>query len=202
MKKKYIESSILIGLVPIQTLLLLYGIYNTNINYKILIPTISIIITILFITIIQLYLSKKTSKYNVSQFISLTLNILLLFNIYNINNQYDYIQNSISNKYVYNTNNLIVLKNTKYRNIKHLNKKKIGILESNYINSKEILSQKLLKTNYISYKTKESMISALKNGEIQGILLNDNDFIILKSNKHTILKETRTIHEIKIKSEV
>ena len=105
MKKKYIESSILIGLVPILALLLLYGIYNTNINYKILIPTISIIITILFITIIQLYLSKKTSKYNVSQFISLTLNILLLFNIYNINNQYDYIQNSVSNKYVYNTNN-------------------------------------------------------------------------------------------------
>lgn len=202
MKKKYIESSILIGLVPILALLLLYGIYNTNINYKILIPTISIIITILFITIIRLYLSKKTSIYNVSQFISLTLNILLLFNIYNINNQYDYIQNSISNKYVYNTNNLIVLKNTKYRNIKHLNKKKIGILESNYINSKEILSQKLLKTNYISYKTKESMISALKNGEIQGILLSDNDFNILKSNKHIILKETRSIHKTKIKSEI
>ena len=202
MKKKYIESSILIGLVPIQTLLLLYGIYNTNINYKILIPTISIIITISLITIIQLYLSKKISKYNISQFISLTLNILLLFNIYNINNQYDYIQNSISNKYVYNTNNLIVLKNTKYRNIKHLNKKKIGILESNYINSKEILSQKILKTNYISYKTKESMISALKNGEIQGILLSDNDFNILKSNKHIILKETRSIHKTKIKSEI
>ena len=202
MKKKYIESSILIGLVPIQTLLLLYGIYNTNINYKILIPTISIIITISLITIIRLYLSKKISKYNISQFISLTLNILLLFNIYNINNQYDYIQNSISNKYVYNTNNLIVLKNTKYRNIKHLNKKKIGILESNYKNSKEILSQKLLKTNYISYKNKESMISALKNGEIQGILLNDNDFNILKSNKNTILKETRSIHETKIKSEI
>ena len=46
------------------------------------------------------------------------------------------------------------------------------------------------------------MIKALKKGEIQAILIDENDMNILKSNKHQIIKETRSIHEIKIKSEI
>lgn len=202
MKKKYIESTTLIALIPILTIILIYGVYTTKINYKITIPIITIITIIELIIISKLYLSKKITNYNIGQFITLTINILLIFNIYNINNQYEYIQNAISNKYLYNKNSLIVLKNTKYRNINELKEKKIGILDTNFKSSKETLKYKLSKTSYQSFKTKESMINALKKGEIQAILIDENDMNILKSNKHQIIKETRSIQEIKIKSEI
>ena len=35
MKKKYIESTTLIALIPILTIILIYGVYTTKINYKI-----------------------------------------------------------------------------------------------------------------------------------------------------------------------
>jgi hypothetical protein len=46
------------------------------------------------------------------------------------------------------------------------------------------------------------MIEALYNGEVQSILLNENETKILKNNSNKIIKDTRTIYEIKIKSEI
>lgn len=202
MKRKYIESTILISLIPILTTLLILGIYNTTINYKTTITLLLLIVITLLIITTRLYLSKKINNYNISQFITLTLNILLIFSIYNINKQYNYIENTINNKYIYSKNEVIVLKNTKYRNINELKHKKIGILETNYKNSKKLLNHKYTKINYKSYKSKEEMIKALKKGEIQAILLNDKELNILKSNTHTIIKESRSIYKTKIKSEI
>lgn len=202
MKRKYIESTILISFIPILTILLLIGIYNTSIKYKTIITTSIISITIILTTIIRLYLSKKITNYNIGQFMTIAINILLIFSIYNINHQYNYLENIINNKYIYTKNDIIVLKNTKYRNINELKNKKIGILETNYQNSKKFLNERHSKIIYISYKSKEDIINALNKGEIQAILLNENELNILKSNRNSIIKETRSIYKVKIKSEI
>ena len=202
MKRKYIESTILISFLPILTILLLIGIYNTSIKYKTIITTSIISITLILTTIIRLYLSKKITNYNIGQFMTIAINILLIFSIYNINHQYNYLENIINNKYIYTKNDIIVLKNTKYRNINELKNKKIGILETNYQNSKKLLNERHSKIIYISYKSKEDMINALNKGEIQAILLNENELNILKSNRNSIIKETRSIYKVKIKSEI
>lgn len=201
MKQKYISSTILISLIPILTFILLIGQNKTSINNNITIITLTIILISLSI-ILKLYLSKKETNYNISQFITITINILLIFSIYNINKQYDYLSNTINNKYIYTKNNLLVLKNTKYHSISSLNNKTIGILSSNYNNSKNLLNYKNKKLKYKTYNSKEKMINDLKNGEIQSILLNENDINILKNKSHKILKETRSIYETKIKSNI
>ena len=202
MKKRYIASTILLSLIPILTTLLIIGLLDTEINYKTQI-TLSIILSLLSIIVTsKLYLSKSLSKYNISQFISITTIIILLFNIYNINKDYDYIQNIITGKYIYTNNSLYVLKNTKYRSITDLKTKTIGILEQNNKNSEELLTKKYNKINYITYTSKEKMINDLKNGKIQAILLSENDTNILKNTSNKIIKETRSIFETKIKSNI
>ena len=100
MKQKYISSTILISLIPILTFILLIGQNKTSINNNITIITLIIILISLSITL-KLYLSKKETNYNISQFITITINILLIFSIYNINKQYDYLSNTINNNYIY-----------------------------------------------------------------------------------------------------
>ena len=54
----------------------------------------------------------------------------------------------------------------------------------------------------VEYTDKNTMIEALYNGEVQSILLNENETKILKNNSNKIIKDTRTIYEVKIKSEI
>lgn len=202
MKTNYIKGAINILLIPLLVLILLIGISytSTNANKNILVISISTLI-ITFI-LIKSYLSKKQTSYNISQYIAIFINIILIFSIYNLNNEYSYLSNIITNEYQYQTNNILVLKNTKYNNNKQLNNKKIGVLSNNIQNTSHIINKNITNIDIIEYKNQNEMFNDLYEGQIQSIVLNENEVKILKNNYNKIIKDTKTIYEIKIKSEI
>lgn len=201
MINKYIKGAINITIIPILATILLLGIYKTSVDPRSNIILITIITLVVSILLAITYLSKNKNKYNIGQFIAIFINIILVFCIYTINKDYNYIQNIFSNDYNYYNNNVYVLKSTKYKSSNQLSSKKIGILKNNSDNSTPIITKSIKNIEIVEYDDKNTMIEALYNGEVQSILLNENETKILKNNSNKIIKDTRTIYEIKIKSE-
>lgn len=202
MKTKYIKGAINILSIPLLAIILIIGISTTSTNAPkniILISSITLITTAI---LIRSYLSKNKSTYNISQYIAIFINILLIFSIYNLNNEYSYLSNIITNEYYYQTNNILVLKNTKYNSNNQLNNKKIGVLSNNSHNTTPIINKKISNINIIEYKNQNEMFNDLYEGQIQSIILNENEVKILKNNYNSIVKDTKSIYEIKIKSEI
>ena len=137
---KYIKGAINITIIPILATILLLGIYKTSTDPKTGIMIITISTIIISIILAYSYLSKSKIKYNIGQFIAITLNIILIFSIYNINKDYKYIENTFSNNYNYLKNNVYVLKSTKYKSSNQLSNKKIGILKNNSNNTTPIIT--------------------------------------------------------------
>ena len=196
MTKKYILSSISIMSFIYLQILLLLGLSLINLlsfPYIILISLTTIIMTIL---ILKLYFSKKVKIYNLGVILTLILNIISIYNIYNLNNEYKYIENIINKEYKYVTYNVYVQKkNTIYNELEKLSGKKIGLL-TNKNNINYHLNQK---TNIecIKYKTVEELANAIDNGEIQSFILSENEYQLLE--KYTNLtNKTRIIYTNKI----
>lgn len=196
MTKKYILSSISIMSFIYLQILLLLGLSLINLlsfPFIILISLTTIIMTIL---ILKLYFSKKVKIYNLGVILTLILNIISIYNIYNLNNEYKYIENIINKEYKYVTYNVYVQKkNTVYNELEKLSGKKIGLL-TNKNNINYHLNQK---TNIecIKYKTVEELANAIDNGEIQSFILSENEYQLLE--KYTNLtNKTRIIYTNKI----
>ena len=126
MIKKYILASLNIYLLIITSLIYIIGlitinIYPTSINY---IVTISLAIATT-ITLIC-YLNKKKSIYNLGVILTFIFNTITIYNIIELNTNYEYLNNIVTNKYEYKKYDVYVQKkNTKYNEIEKLNNKKI-----------------------------------------------------------------------------
>lgn len=196
MTKKYILSSINILLFIYSIILLLIGISFIDLlsfSYILLISIITILLTII---ILKLYFSNKSKYYNIGVILTILLNIISLYNIYTLNNEYKYINNIINNEYKYVTYNIYVQKkNPSYNCIDKLSNKKIGLLS----NKDNIIYHLNQKTNIecIKYKSIEDIEIALNNGEIQGFIISNNEYYLLE--KYTDLSnKTRIIYTNKI----
>lgn len=196
MNKKYILGSINILLTIILYIIFILPAIKLNIISRLN----TIIITILFVIIllinIKTYTSKNINKYNIFQFISFLINIVLIFNIINIQNEYNYYTNIITNKYYYDTYYLYVQKkNPKYSNINKLSNKKIGIY-SNEENIKYLVNEN--KINSEKYDKVDDLEYALTNGNIQGILINKKEYDYLSDD---IKNKIKIIYKHKVKTE-
>lgn len=196
MNKKYILGSINILLTIILYIIFILPAIKLNIISRLN----TIIITILFVIIllinIKTYTSKNINKYNIFQFISFLINIVLIFNIINIQNEYNYYTNIIINKYYYDTYYLYVQKkNPKYSNINKLSNKKIGIY-SNEENIKYLVNEN--KINSEKYDKVDDLEYALTNGNIQGILINKKEYDYLSDD---IKNKIKIIYKHKVKTE-
>ena len=196
MTKKYILSSVSIMLFIYLQILLILGLSFINLLSIPYIILVSLTIIVLTILILKLYFSKKVKIYNTGVIITILLNIISINNIYNLNNEYKYIENIFHNEYKYVTYNLYVQKkNTTYNELNKLSGKKTGLL-TNKNNITYHLNQK---TNIecIKYKTIEDLAEAINNGEIQSFILNENEYQLLE--KYTDLTgKTRIIYTNKI----
>lgn len=168
MTKKYILASISIWILLIFSILYVYGIKLTTFQNAI----IPIIILISFLVLsITLYLSKRNITYNLGIIITFIINISLLYNILNINSNYNYLNNLITDEFKYTNYNIYVLKATpKYNNLEKLKEKKIGVYHNNYENTCKIVNSKV-KIQCVEYMNVFSLERALKNGEIQSIII-------------------------------
>lgn len=196
MVNKYILSSISIILSIYLEIILLIGISFINLEpfHKIVLTAIAT--TILTIIVLALYFSKISKLYNLGVLLTFIINITCIYNIYKLNNEYKYIENIFNNEYKYVTYNIYVQKkNTSYNELEKLSGKKIGLL-TNKNNIKYHLNQKA-NIECIKYRTIEELAESLKSGEIQSIILNENEYNLLE--KYTDLTgKTRIIYTNKI----
>ena len=197
MIKKYILQSINICLLIVLTLFLIIGL----INVKMLNRTQNIIIITSLIALLvlscKMYFSKKIKYYNAGAFLTLILNIILLFEIVTINNRYEYLQNLSSREYTYKTYEVYVQKsNTTYNNLNKLEGKRIGLLRDNDKNVINYLDN-LVNINYFEYDDIESIYEGIRTGEIQAFIINSDSKDELIENKYS--NKIRVIYTNKIK---
>ena len=196
MNMKYILSSVSILLSIYLEIILLIGISFVGLLTLRSIIFLSSFIVILTIVILQMYFSKIARIYNFGVFITFFINIVTLYNVYTLNNEYRYLDNIINNKFKYVTYNVYVQKkNTSYNELEKLDGKKIGLL-TNKDNISFHLNKKA-SIECVKFKNVEELAFSLENGEVQSVILNENEYYLLE--KYTNLSDkTRIIYTNKI----
>lgn len=200
MTKKYILASLNIIIFIIFLILLSIGLWQIKIfsNIKTILIIIGLIITLAIS--IYLYFNKKIKLYNIGIFITFLLNIILLYNIVDLNYKYNYLSNTINQKYQYLEYNIYVQKkNVIYSNIKKLNNKKIGTLNNNK-NISQYLN-KIINIECIEYNTIEELTYAIENGEIQSFIINEEEYNNIPED-NSIKDKVRIIYTSKIKNDL
>lgn len=200
MAKKYLLQSLNICLMVVLMILLLIGVHNTKIisSKKCIFLLISFVVLITLT--IALYLSKKNKPYNVGVFITILANILLAFEIYTINNNYDFLKNVTNKEYEYKTYEIYVQKsNTMYSSLEKLNGKKIGLLKNNQENIKDYINN-IIEIDYEEYNTVDELCEGIKNGEIQAFIITQEKKQQLVDNKY--INKIRVIYSNKIKKNI
>lgn len=200
MTKKYILASLNIIIFIIFLILLSIGLWQIKIfsNIKTILIIIGLIITLAIS--IYLYFNKKIKLYNIGIFITFLLNIILLYNIIDLNYKYNYLSNTINQKYQYLEYNIYVQKkNVIYSNIKKLNNKKIGTLDNNK-NISQYLN-KIINIECIEYNTIEELTYAIENGEIQSFIINEEEYNNIPED-NSIKDKVRIIFNTKIKNDL
>ena len=200
MVKKYILSSISIMLLIYLQLLLIFGISYIELLPKTKIILLSITSIILVIISLKLYFGKTAKIYNIGVILTILLNIVTINYISNLNKEYNYLENIITNDYKYvNYNIYVQKKNTTYSDISKQSGKKIGVLTN-----KENISIHLNnKTNIecIKYKNIEEINTAISKGEIQSFIISDQEKELLKQCPE-LNNKTRIIYQNKIKDTI
>lgn len=200
MTKKYILASLNIIIFIIFLVLLSIGLWQIKIfsNIKTILIIIGLIITLAIS--IHLYFNKKIKLYNIGIFITFLLNIILLYNIIDLNYKYNYLSNTINQKYQYLEYNIYVQKkNVIYSDIKKLNNKKIGTLNNNK-NISQYLN-KIINIKCIEYNTIEELTYAIENGEIQSFIINEEEYNNIPEDD-SIKDKVRNIYTTKIKNDL
>lgn len=201
MKRKYLLASINIYILIISIITYIIGVIYIDL-LPITKDTFIIIGSILLIILsILSYFSKNNYIYNSGILVTILLNVITIYNINNLNNNYDYLNNIINKKYHYETYEIYVLKKTpKYNNIKRLNNKKIGVLTNNSENVCNYLNSKI-NIECKTYKTIEEINTAISSGEIQSFSVTKNKYKNLDTNSE-LKKQSRKIEETKIKDTI
>ena len=198
MTKKYILGALNICIFMALIVLTIIGTTSIGLisktNNMLLISALAIVAIIL----LSLYFSKNHKKYNVGVFITLILNIVLVFNLVEMNKEYSFIENIVHKNYNYVTYNLYVKKsNTTYNNIYKLENKKIGLLNINQDNIESQINKKI-NVEYKIYENVESLQEGIQSGEIQAFIIDSS----YDKNDLKISNKIRIIYSSKIKTNV
>lgn len=197
MIKKYILASLNIIIFFISLIIYIIGLLYIKPFTSLKSIIIIISLTAIFISSIILYFNKKIKLYNIGIFITFLLNMILIYNIIDLNIKYSYINNLFTNKYEYIEYTIYVQKkNVIYSDISKLNNKKIGTISNNkninaYLNN-------IINIECINYDNIDDLTYAIENGIVQSVILNKKEYESIPDNK-AIKHKTRDIYTSKIK---
>lgn len=197
MIKKYILASLNIIIFFISLIIYIIGLLYIKPFTSLKSIIIIISLTAIFISSIIFYFNKKIKLYNIGIFITFLLNIILIYNIIDLNIKYSYINNLFTNKYEYIEYTIYVQKkNVIYSDISKLNNKKIGTISNNkninaYLNN-------IINIECINYDNIDDLTYAIENGIVQSVILNKKEYESIPDNK-AIKHKTRDIYTSKIK---
>lgn len=162
-----------------------------------------VVISILYFFMYLLLLRKKIKKYyKVLSMIFLTLfSVVFIIGTVYINNTLDFLKNvsTVGDKYDYYS---VAVLNNKYKKLKELNNKSIGIfnLESSSSMSSALDELKgKIKFDSKEYDDIELMIEDFSSGNIDALFLNDFSLELIKEQYSDIYKEIKIIYNFSIK---
>ncbi|MGN1371492.1 MAG: hypothetical protein ACI4XM_04390 [Candidatus Coprovivens sp.] len=202
MIKKYTLESLNIYILILSSIIYIIGLFTIDLFPKTTKALIIVGILTMIIISLYCYLNKKNTIYNIGIFLTLLLNVVIIYNIINLNNRYDYITNVITKKYEYKEYDIYVLKkNPKYNELEKLNNKTIGILNENNENfCNQINNDIEIKCLY--YSSLDEIEESIKTGIIQSFALSKEEQLILNQSSLDIKKQSRIIKTIKIKDSI
>lgn len=164
-----------------------------------------LIFLIIYIFILRLSFSRKKAKRFFGDLILIIIIIILSFGSYYMFNTLDLFNNIKSDNVKYETYNVIVLKSSKYKELKDLNKLSMGISDSYQKKGLDSAKDKIKNKVNVKYKKYDDMVSlsnALINKEVESIVLESAEIDILKEENYEEYKEYKIIAKFEIKSKV
>lgn len=185
--------SLILIITTILSLLLSIALNLLSNKYVIIYAVIIFIINLININL------KKKKRFALSNIYSSLILIILLPIMFFIIKTTNVIDSFNKNYTIYNYD-VIVLKDTKYKKLEDLKKKKI----SYYIEENDILKDKLKTINkkinckYKKENEKDKLYENLLNNETDAIILEDSYLQILKENNEGLENKIKIIHKFKI----
>lgn len=202
MTKKYILAAISICLSILLSILFVTGMFKVGILESKTIWLLCLFFMILIGIFLYTYFSKNQNVYNIGVFLSFLFNIILLYNVNDLNTRYDYIKDIFSSDSKYVTYNVYVQrKTTIYDQISKLDGHKIGVLYKNFDDVSKNLSQDV-NIEVVAYHDIVEIEKAILNGDIQSFALTEEDLADYDKAKVTIMKKVRIIYTNKYKDSV
>lgn len=195
MVKKYFMSSLGICLLILLSLLNIYLLYSLDL-YLNLMPVISFFLILIIFLCIFLYFSRKILLFNIGIFIMFLCNVILVYNVLDIEDKYEYISNLFTREYVYEKYEVYTQKKTPiYSNIDKLSNKKMGLLKDN---DEYVISYmgNVVNVEFISYESISDIENALLEGEIQCFIVPN---YIMENTDNEIRDRVVPIYHSKIK---
>ena len=166
-----------------------------------------LLIVILPILLIYLFTRKKVKK-GLKIFISIIgiIYILILgFAFFYLNKTFSFLD-SFTSGYKYETKNylVIVLKDSTYKEICDLNDKKIGYVNSVSHDISEAINklESEIVYEHLKYDDYTNLLLSLSNKEIEGILMGDSYFDMLKEEDSEFTSKYRVIYNFSLKEKV
>lgn len=203
--KKNIFYKIISVLLIISSIIFLGLLYYMDLlpaKYSILLLSVVLIFDVINILLINLKRLKKKIKKTISVFI-IFVNIAMVVVSFYLWRTTSVLLNNNDTKYKLENYSVIVLKESKYKNIEDIEGKMVGYFE-NSKGTKEALSEveKKVDVKYKLYKNSDSMIHDLLDLEVDAVILEDSIKAILEEELPELKDSVKTIYSFSIKTDV
>lgn len=158
--------------------------------------------TICYISGIFIFLMLIAISYNKfisGKIFSVLISIAMIFGIYYLNYNFDFISSLNSKQYESKTYYVVAIDNNLNKSIYNINNKKVGLLKENNINIERKLNTKLDNITYIEFESLEELYKSFYNQEFRAVILTNNQYKYLVNN-NVNNKKVKVLYEFKANS--
>lgn len=173
-----------------------YGLITT----KVFSPTINtyiIVIAIFFMLIAMSY-----NKYLSGKVFTTILSILMILNIYYMNDTYGYIDSLNSSYYETRTYYIVTFDNNTNQNIYSISNKTIGLLDKNSKKLTKILNNRIAGCQYQVYDNPNNLYNDFYNEKTRAIILNENEYQYLVNNIDNNLRKVKILDQFETTTKI
>ena len=185
---------LLLSIFNISSIILLTKLFNIDKLITILLLIVELLITF----ILTRKKTKKLSRIIVS-IVCIIITITYLIIDYSIMHTNKVIDNITTNNNEYKIYNVLVLKNSKYKNIKQLKKQSIGFLETDtYLEESTNTLNNKINYELKKYTDINTLVTSLEQKEVTSISIEESILNLLEETESSIKDKTKIIYEYKV----
>ena len=204
-RKKNIFYKILSVVLLISSVLFLAFLFYIDLlptKYAIILFIIISVFNVFNIVLVNLKKIKKKIKKVLSIFMILAILVMILASFY-LGKTLGVLMNNGDSKYKLEHYSVMVLKNSKYDNIKDVKNEEVGYF-SNSTGSEEATKRLLeeVKVDFKSYNASDNLVNDLLNSKVNVILIEDSIKNIMEEEIHQFKTLTKTIYTFTVKVNV